>query len=615
MVHFLQSFACKRVQPVPVLDYKSDSIFRYDIMADGIDMLLASFCRPGMMAENPNQKFRLNLETKFRFMYKGLLFLLCLYSSNSFAQTVGLFYNLPGAESGYVLFAPGQSDTTYLIDKCGKRVHQWAGTDQPGLAVYLLEDGTLLRCNKTGNNQFNAGGQGGLLELLDWNSNVIWSYEISDGNECQHHDAIRLPNGNILAIVWESHTKLDAMANGRVSLGSEMWSEKLVEIQPVGSDSGIIVWQWRAWDHLVQDADSTKPNFGIIKDHPELLDINLGELNSTTEDWLHFNSLDYNEELDQIMVSSHELSEVYIIDHSTTTAEAATHNGGNSGKGGDLLYRWGNPQNYGRGTEADRKFFEQHHLQWISDNGRVLLFNNGVGRPGNDYSTVETFMIPAMTGNSYPIDPDSAFEPKAQDWIYTADPPSSLFSLVQGGAQRLPGGNILYCNGTSGEFVEIDSLGNKLWKYISPVDKNQILEQGDPTFLNDCFRATYLPSYYAGFAGKTLIPGAPIELNPDVYDCENFPTGISGHESMPGESVIYPNPFTQIFSIYFPVRLYDATVQIHDAAGKLLYQERGISAIPGSRHEFEPGVNPGIIIITVKDALAEYSFRGMAVAR
>src|SRR6185436_17778782 len=121
----------------------------------------------------------------------------------------------------------------------------------------------------TGNNSFQGGGTGGILEKFDWNSNLLWSYLISDNTQCQHHDAIQLPNGNVIAISWENHSATDAQNNGRTSLGSHMWSEKLVEVQPVGTDSGIIVWQWRAWDHLIQDVDSTKLNYGVVADHPE----------------------------------------------------------------------------------------------------------------------------------------------------------------------------------------------------------------------------------------------------------------------------------------------------------------------------------------------------------
>jgi hypothetical protein len=37
---------------------------------------------------------------------------------------------------------------------------------------------------------------------------------------------------------------------------------------------------------------------------------------------------------------------LWVIDHQTTTAQAASHTGGRYNKGGDLLYRWGNPQTY-----------------------------------------------------------------------------------------------------------------------------------------------------------------------------------------------------------------------------------------------------------------------------
>lgn len=509
-------------------------------------------------------------------MHKLFLLLYIVFSFSIKAQTVGLFYNLPGAASGYVLFAPGESDTTYLIDKCGKRIHQWVSGYRPGLAVYLLEDGSLLRCDNFNNGQFDAGGSGGLIEKLDWNSNVLWSYQIADFNQCQHHDAIQLPNGNILAIVWESHLKSDAEANGRVTLGNKMWSEKLVEIQPDGANSGTIVWQWRVWDHLIQQADSTKLNFGVVYDHPELFDINIGTLNLTTADWLHFNSIDYNVDLDQVMVSCHELSEMYIIDHSTTMEEAATHSGGQSGTGGDLMYRWGNPQNYGRGTSIDQKFFKQHNVHWIAD-GEVLLFNNGIGRPGDDYSTVETFTLPEMADNKYPLLADSAYAPKTQDWVYTADPPGALFSNVEGGAQRLFNGNTLICNGIAAEFTEIDSQGNILWKYISPVDKNHIVSQGEEPILNDCFRATYLPSYYPGFAGHTLTAGLPLEVNPDSYDCDNFPTVITGVQSLDENFKIYPNPFHNQFYIHVPISLQHASIQIHDVTGNLLYEEKNIT--------------------------------------
>src|SRR5207248_6947015 len=115
-------------------------------------------------------------------------------------------------------------------------------------------------------------------------------------------------------------------------------------------------------------------------------------------DWLHVNSVAYNAELDQIMLSVFEFSEVWVIDHGTKTAEAAGHEGGKSGKGGDLLYRWGNPRAYRAGTVKDQKLFGQHNAQWIAKGlpgeGHVLIFNNGMKRTGGAYSTVDEIVLP-----------------------------------------------------------------------------------------------------------------------------------------------------------------------------------------------------------------------------
>src|SRR5213078_1927187 len=121
---------------------------------------------------------------------------------------------------------------------------------------------------------------------------------------------------------------------------------------------------WRVWDHLIQDADKEKKNFGDVAKHPERIDINFnagGGKGGGNQDWTHTNALSYRADLDQIMMSVPSLNEVWIIDHSTTTAEAASHKGGKSGKGGDLLYRWGNPRAYAAGTRKDQTLFAQHN--------------------------------------------------------------------------------------------------------------------------------------------------------------------------------------------------------------------------------------------------------------
>ncbi|MFI5134377.1 MAG: aryl-sulfate sulfotransferase [Chitinophagales bacterium] len=541
--------------------------------------------------------------------------------SAAHSQTIGWFYSDPGSTAGYILFAPLSSDTTYLIDKCGKRVHTWYSAYHPGQAVYLLNDGTLLHTGNPTNSTFgNAGGKGGIIEELDWNSNVTWSYLISDNTECQHHDAIKLPNGNILAIVWENLTSTEAIDNGRnpSTLGTHMWSDKLVEIEPTGPTTGNIVWQWRAWDHLVQDYDSNKPNFGVIADHPELININIGQLNDMNADWLHCNGLDYNEALDQILVSTHNLSEVWIIDHSTTMEEAATPSGGLSGHGGDLLYRWGNPQNYGHGTSSDEKFYGQHNPHWIPDGfpggGEIMVFNNGLNRPSGQYSTVETFTPPALVDHNYPIDSTGKYPPTAQDWIYEANPPSSFFSQIISSAQRLQNGNTIICEGTSGRFFEIDSVGNSLWQYINPVGANGITEQGGLPIINSVFRCVYLPEDYSGFAGHALTPGSPIELNPLNYSCTNL-VGIDDLISEKKNADVFPDPFQNYFVIRFSSELNHASLQIHDITGRLIYGEKDFSASSGSDHSIALPNYHGMIIITVNDLQRNQIWKTTAVAQ
>ena len=208
---------------------------------------------------------------------KKVIILFLVVANQLQAQTVGLLqHDAETLDDGYVLFAPMNANKTYLVDKCGKQVKTWNSAYKPALSVYLLPDGTLLHSGKANNTTFTAGGNGGIIEKIDWNGNVTWTYTVSDALKCQHHDVKVLPNGNVLVIAWESKTNAQAIALGRNPslVPTTVWSEQILEIQPVGATGGNVVWEWHAWDHLAQDFDATKSNFSAIASNPQLININ-----------------------------------------------------------------------------------------------------------------------------------------------------------------------------------------------------------------------------------------------------------------------------------------------------------------------------------------------------
>lgn len=448
--------------------------------------------------------------------------ILDIFISTAGAQnTIGLTEYDSSNTDGYVLFSPMTGRNTYLIDKCGKEVKRWTSAYTPGLSCYLLEDGSMIRSGTLSDSIFAAGGTAGILQHFNWDGSLRWSYRIADSTMCSHHDFKVLPNGNILVIVWQLRTQAEQIAAGRdsSSVRTVVWSESILELQPVGSNSANIVWQWNLWDHLVQNLDSTKANYGVVADHPELVNVNYmpGSLGPT--DWIHLNSIDYNAELDQIVLSSFCFDEIWVIDHSTTTAQAAGHSGGNSGKGGDLLYRWGNPAAYGRGTASDKKFFHQHNAQWIPkdfpNGGKLVVFNNGFGRPGSSlYSTIDIIDPPINSDGSYTINGANPFGPANYFWEYSAPVKTDLYSQLISGVQVLQNGSILICAGLSGQFWEVDTSGKRVWKYINPLSKDTPRSQGQSPASNIAFRCVFYPPHFPGFTGRTLIPGQELELKP-----------------------------------------------------------------------------------------------------
>jgi hypothetical protein len=427
------------------------------------------------------------------------------------------------AYEGYNLFTPLQSNDTYLMDNDGNVLHTWTSSYSPALSVYLQEDGTLLRTAGTTNTTFSAGGAGGRVERFDWDGNRLWTYSYSNTEHCLHHDIEELPNGNVLMIAWELKTQEEALAAGRdadLLAASGLWPDSIIEVEPSGTSGGTIVWEWHVWDHLIQDHDASKSNYGVVADHPELVDLNYSTVDA--EDWTHINSVDYNPDLDQILLSVHNFGEVWIIDHSTTTAEAASHTGGAGGKGGDLLYRWGNPQTYGAGTSTDQQLFGQHDATWITSDlpgaGDILIFNNGIGRTGDHYSSVDEIDPPLNGDGSYTLVADAAYGPAAPTWSYTASPATDFYADHISGAQRLPNGNTLICDGVNGEFFEVTDSGATVWDY---------------SYGSEVFRVTRYGPDYAGFDGTdlddevTVVGGTYPIVDTGQTDCYDASSAIS----------------------------------------------------------------------------------------
>jgi hypothetical protein len=152
---------------------------------------------------------------------------------------------------------------------------------------------------------------------------------------------------------------------------------------------------------------------------------------------------------------------VYVIDHGTTPYES-------QGPAGDFLYRWGNPQNYDRGTEDDQKLFHQHDVHWINPGlpgaGNLMIFNNGDGQR-RPYSTVVEFSPQVNADGTYVLNEGEAYGPEELVWEYNPPEEEKFLSFFISGAQRLPNGNTLVNQGAGAKVREVTTDGEIVWDY------------------------------------------------------------------------------------------------------------------------------------------------------
>ena len=354
---------------------------------------------------------------------------------------------------GLVLISDFTTESVVLIDIDNNIVNFWEVNDYDLLRSYLTPDSILVTISKLNNLP--------VLQKYNWDGLLLWTFIFEEGECLIHHEQVILPNGNILAICKET-----IIAEENIYFNEDLVIDKIIEIEPLDNDQANIIWEWHFYDHLIQDYDPNMLNYGIISENPQLFNINAYNL---LGDFTHLNCVDFNSELNQIIFSSRSLNEIFIIDHSTTTEEAKSHIGGIYGKGGDFLYRWGNPINYNRGDFGDQKLHAPHAVNWINSDypggGNILLFDNEYDV---SISAIIEFQPPILSNGLYSLDANEPFEPNEYTWINHS---SNYYSLSHSGAFRMPNGNTLITIfGVPPLYeiniIEIDENGVLQWEYL-----------------------------------------------------------------------------------------------------------------------------------------------------
>lgn len=504
-----------------------------------------------------------------------ILFLFIFLCVKGISQnTLGLIsYQKDFAYDGYNLVYPHNQPNVYLLNNCGEIVHTWTDSAnwRPGNTVYITKEGKLIKCKRDANvtqDKIWAGGGGAIVEIRDWNNNLEWSFELNDSLQRLHHDIAPMPNGNILMTVWNKKNKDELIAAGRdTSLFKEdfLLSESIIEVEPSSKN---IVWKWDLWDHIIQNFDPSKPKFGVIKDNPGKINFNY-QYRKDEGSWFHINALDYNQELDQIMVSTPVWDELWIIDHTTTTQQAAGSTGGFSNKGGDLMYRWGNPRAYDKNDVFNQTLFFQHDVHWVNDfirndhplKGSILAFNNQFD---TNYSSV-SFVRPPwdMYEWSY-TKTNGAWGPDTYLKTVTHPQKTMLYSPRQSSVQLLPNDNMLILSGRLGYVFEVTPDEKVVWEYIIPFKNGSPATQGSSILPqeNQTFRIKRYPADFVGFAGKDLSSKGYIELNPDVNYCSKL---VNTHAVSYQDFKLYPNPSFDVISVEIDS---DSNVKVFQSSGK-----------------------------------------------
>lgn len=384
--------------------------------------------------------------------------------------------------NSYVLFTSGDN-VARLIDLDGNTVHQWkdAGNFSSLLDPALVngQRGHVLVTREVveGKGSDLIPGQvnsrvSKTIAELDWNNNIVWQFgpKAPDGLARQHHDWVRLKNGNTLVLSNLVHA-IPGFKQQRVL------DDVVYEVNPAGE----IVWRWVASEHLEE--------FGFTSEQLKLI------RNADDADFLHLNNLkivgpnhwyaagDPRFAPDNLLIDSRNANFIAIIDKKT----------------GHVMWSLG-PNYPNTNAVLTRKVPRpvdrtsgQHDAHIIPEGlpgaGNLLVFDNE-GEGG--YPPVAL----SFTGGSRVLEIDPV--KKEIVWQYTGEdsgaPGWSFQSSHISNARRLPNGNTFIDEGQKGRLFQVTRDGEIVWEYVNPYareSKDNI--NGKAVLNNQLYRAQPVP--------------------------------------------------------------------------------------------------------------------------
>ena len=419
--------------------------------------------------------------------------------------------------NGYTLFQANETGAL-LIDMNGNGVQMWKGLH--GFPNKLLPGGQVFGSTGVRNPAHSVQDQLDLVQV-DWDGKIVWTFDqleyIEDPGEKprwmarQHHDFQRTGNpvgyyvpgmipevnsGNTLILAHKN------VKNPKIS-DKTLLDDVIIEVDWEGN----IVWEWHCHEHF--------DSYGFDEASKNILcrDPNFRPPGGGMGDWMHINSMsvlgpnkwyDAGDERfhpDNIIWDSREANIAAIIDKKT----------------GKIVWKIG--PYYDQSPELQKLgwLIGMHHCHMIPKGlpgaGNILVFDNGgwagygIPNPGSpkgvknalrDYSRVVEFdpttleivwqYTPAEAGYMMPYDA------------------ARFYSPFISGAQRLPNGNTMICEGSGGRLIEVTADHEIVWEYISPYWGTQLK-------LNMVYRAYRYPYEWVPQLPKPVeTPIAPVDV-------------------------------------------------------------------------------------------------------